>query len=310
MLGARRILHRRRRDRAEVTTSRELPELDQAAALEPETALVALGATRGGLSSEEAAVILAREGANELRRSGRTIVAVLISQVRSPLLGLLFVAASVSIGVGERTSGGIILGIMVLSVGLGVLNEYRSEQTLASLRERTGRRATVLRDGSPLDIPASELVRGDVCLLRIGDVVPADARLLGVSELTVDEATLSGEPYPVEKQVAALEAPAGEVHGNCAYMGTIVRSGRGSGVVVATGMQTRLGAVAGGLQERQPPTAFQRGLTSFTGLLAKVTGVLTVSIFVVNAAHGRCWIRCCSRWRSRSGSLRSCCRRS
>jgi Mg2+-importing ATPase len=263
-----------------------LPDLEGTASLEPDAALAALGAKPGGLTADEAAAALEREGPNELGRSGRNWRTVLTSQLRSPLLALLFVTAAVSIGVGERTSGGIILGIMALSVGLGFFNEYRSEQTLASLRERTGRRATALRDGSPLELPAAELVRGDVCLLQIGDVVPADLRLLSASELTIDEATLSGEPYPVEKQVAALDESASAVHANCAYMGTIVRSGRGTGVVVATGMQTRLGGVAGGVQEHQPPTAFQRGLTSFAGLLAKVTGVLTVSIFVINAALG------------------------
>jgi Mg2+-importing ATPase len=263
-----------------------LPDLDGTASLAPDAALAALGAEPAGLTAAAAAVALERDGPNELGRSGRSWRAVLTAQLRSPLLALLFVAAAVSIGVGERTSGGIILGIMALSVGLGFFNEYRSEQTLASLRARTGRRATALRDGSPLELPAAELVRGDVCLLQIGDVVPADLRLLSASELTVDEATLSGEPYPVEKQIAALEESAGAVHANCAYMGTIVRSGRGSGVVVATGMRTRLGGVAGGLQEHQPPTTFQRGLTSFTGLLAQVTGVLTVSIFVINAVLG------------------------
>jgi Mg2+-importing ATPase len=261
--------------------------LDGIAALEPEAALAALGASRSGLTAAAAAAAREREGANELGRSGRTLLAVVLSQVRSPLLGLLFAAAAVSIAVGERTSGGIILGIMAVSVGLGVFNEYRSEQTLASLRERTGRRATALRDGKPLELPAAELVRGDACLLQLGDVVPADLRLVAATELTVDEATLSGEAYPAEKEIAAVEEAAGAVHANCAYMGTIVRSGRGLGIVVATGMETRLGAVAGGLQEHQPPTAFQRGLSSFAGLLAKVTGVLTVSIFIANAALGR-----------------------
>jgi Mg2+-importing ATPase len=259
---------------------------DRVAGLEPEAALTLLGAKRAGLTGEEAAALLEREGANEIGRSGRTFLAVVLSQVRSPLLGLLFGAAAVSIGVGERTSGAIILAIMGLSVGLGVFNEFRSEQTLAALRERTGRRATALRDGSTLELPAAELVSGDVCVLQIGDVVPADLRLLSVTDLTVDEAALSGEPYPVEKQTDAVSDAAGAVHANCAYMGTIVRSGRGLGLVVATGMQTRLGAVAGGLQEHQPPTAFQRGLTSFAGLLAKVTGVLTISIFVINAGIG------------------------
>jgi P-type Mg2+ transporter len=270
-------------DAAKATPAR----LDELAALEPDAALALVGAKRSGLSGADAAAALEREGANELGSAGRTLFAVLWSQVRSPLLGLLFVAAAVSIGVGEQTSGGIILGIMALSIGLGVFNEYRSEQTLASLRERTGRRATALRDGKPLEVPAAELVHGDICLLQIGDVVPADLRLLGATELTIDEAALSGEPYPAEKQIGALDEAAGIPHGNCAYMGTIVRSGRGLGLVAATGMETRLGAVATGLQEQQPPTAFQRGLTSFAGLLAKVTATLTVSIFIVNTALGR-----------------------
>ena len=259
---------------------------DRVAALDPDAALTLLGATRGGLTSEAAAAVRARTGANELGRSSRTFLSVVLAQVRSPLLGLLLVASIVSIVVGERISGGIILAIMALSVGLGVFNEFRSEQTLVALRERTGRRATALRDGTPSELPAVELVVGDVCALQTGDVVPADLRLLAVHELTVDEAALSGEPFPVEKKRVAVDDVAGAVHANCAYMGTIVRSGGGLGLVIATGMQTRLGAVAGGLQEHQPPTAFQRGLTSFAGLLAKVTGVLTLSIFVINAGIG------------------------
>jgi Mg2+-importing ATPase len=261
--------------------------LDRLARLEPEALFEELGASRDGLTADEAAARLERVGPNELARSGRTVVAVLLGQLHSPLLGLLLAAAAVSIGVGERTDGGIILAIVALSVGLGVFNEYRSEQTLASLRKRTGRRATVLRDGQVCDLAAAELVPGDVCLLQTGDVVPADLRLLEASELTIDEAALTGEAYPAEKQTGPADGASGAVQPNWACMGTIVRSGRGVGVVVLTGMRTRLGGVAGGLGERQPPTAFQRGLSSFAGLLAKVTGVLTVFIFVANAALGK-----------------------
>ncbi len=266
---------------------RPASSLDRLAALEPDAVLAEVGGGADGLTVVEAAARLEQMGANELSRSGRTLVSLLLSQLRSPLLGLLLAAACVSIVVGERTGGGIILAIMALSVGLGFVNEYRSEQTLASLREQTGRRATVLRGGAVTELPAAELVSGDVCLLQTGDVVPADLRLLEAAELTIDEAALTGEAYPAEKQVAAVDGATGAVHADCAYMGTVVRSGRGLGVVAATGMQTRLGGVAGGLGERQPPTAFQRGLSSFAGLLAKVTGVLTVFIFVANAALGK-----------------------
>jgi Mg2+-importing ATPase len=240
-----------------------------------------------GLSSIEAAARLERVGRNELGSAGRAWPSVLAAQLRSPLLGLLVVAGALAIGVGERVDGGIILGIMALSVGLGFVNEFRSEQTLAALRERTGRRATVVRDGHPLEIPATQVVPGDLCLLQVGDVVPADLRLTGVSELTIDESALTGEAYPAEKRVDGSAGGAAAILDTCAYTGTIVRSGSGRGLVTATGGDTKLGAVAGALHERQPPTAFQRGLTSFAGLLARVTGALTVFIFVVNAALGK-----------------------
>jgi Mg2+-importing ATPase len=239
------------------------------------------------LAGADAALRLSRDGTNELVQGGRTFFSVLRGQLRSPLLGLLVGAAAVSIGVGEHTSGAIILVIVALSIGLGLFNEYRSEQTLASLRRRTGRRATVVRDGKAVEVRAAELVAGDVCVLQVGDVVPADLRLLEASDLTIDEASLTGEAYPAEKQTAAVADAAGVIHANGAYSGSIVRSGRGVGIVVATGMQTRLGQVAGGVQERQPPTAFQRGLTGFAGFLAKVTAVLTISIFAVNTILGR-----------------------
>ena len=260
--------------------------IDRLAAVAGADALAAVGATRGGLSSQEASARLTRYGPNELAEAGRGRLAILIAQLRSPLLGLLAVAAAVSIGVGERVDGGIILTIIVLSVGLAFVNESRSEGTLALLRERTGRRATALRDGKPVEIAAAELVPGDICLLQIGDVVPADLRLLEASELTVDESTLTGEAYPAHKAAEPEDEPAA-FHRNCAYLGTVVRSGGGLGVVAATGAETRLGSVAGRLSEQQPPTAFQRGLGSFAGLLARVTAVLTIFIFVVNAVLGR-----------------------
>jgi len=262
-------------------------ELDRLAAHPPPAALAELHSSPQGLTSAEAGERLDRTGRNELASSGRSALSLLVGQLWSPLLGLLLVAASVSIAVGEVASGAIILTIMCLSVALGFVNEYRSERTLASLRTRTGRRATVLRAGSATEIAATGLVPGDVCVLQTGDVVPADLRLLEAAELTIDESALSGEAFPAEKEIAAGSGAPGTVHANCAYLGTVVRSGRGVGVVVLTGMATRLGAVAGGLQERQPPTAFQRGLSSFAALLAKVTATLTVFIFIANALLGK-----------------------
>ena len=156
-------------------------QLDELAGLTLDAALTRLGSAADGLEEGEAVERLARTGANEFASARRTLPRVLLAQLRSPLLGLLVAAASVSIGVGERTDGAIIIGIIVSSVGLGVFNEYRSEQTLAALRERTGRRATVLRNGRSVEVAAAVLVPGDVCILQTGDVVPADMRLLELS---------------------------------------------------------------------------------------------------------------------------------
>ena len=125
------------------------------------------------------------------------------------------------------------------------------------MRTRTSRRASVLRDGRAVEVKAAELVRGDVCLLRVGDVVPADLRLLEAAELTIDEAALTGEAYPAEKQTDAGTAGAAAIHPNCAYLGSVVRGGRGVGVVAVTGMRTRLGGVAGGrsASRRRPSSA-------------------------------------------------------
>jgi len=164
----------------------------------------------------------------------------------------------VSIAVGEHTSGAIILVIVALSVGLGVVNEYGSEQTLAKLRKRTGRRATVLRDGVTLQVSAVALVTGDVCLLHVGDVVPADLRLIEVAELTIDEAGLTGEAYPAEKQTTLAPPSSGAIQANCAYLGSIVRAGRGVGVVAAPGMETCLGGIAGACKSVSRRRRFRR----------------------------------------------------
>ena len=134
----------------------------------------------------------------------------------------------------------------------------------------------------------AELVPGDVVALRVGDIVPADLRLLSATQLECDEAVLTGESLPVAKSPAVaaasdspLDLPA------CAFMGTIVHQGAGRGVVVSTGKTTAFGQIAAGLSERQAETAFQVGLRGFSQLLVKVAGVLTISIFVINVAFSR-----------------------
>ncbi|HEY5059248.1 MAG TPA: magnesium-translocating P-type ATPase [Gaiellaceae bacterium] len=268
-------------------TSDQALDLPGAAALEPADVLRRLGSGAGGLSGAEAAARLISVGPNALRAHGVRARQVLARQLRSYLLLLLVAAAVVAAGVGDTTEAGIILAIVALSVGLGFVNEYRSEQAVEALHAQIRRHTVVQRDGRSQELDVTDLVPGDVVELRLGDVVPADLRLLEVSALECDESVLTGEAAAVTKDPGAgpgdspLELP------SCALMGTVVRSGSGVGVVVGTGARTEFGAIALRLGERHEQTAFQRGLTDFSRMLAGITVALAGSIFIVNAALGR-----------------------
>jgi Mg2+-importing ATPase len=263
-------------------------ELAAAAGLPVADALSELGSSDEGLSSVEADRRLAVYGSNALLSHGVSAFSVLVRQLRSYLLLLLLVAAVVSAVVGDRTEALIIGGIMAMSVGLSFLHEYRSEKAVEALHSQIRHLAFVDRDGKPAEVSVTEIVPGDVVHLRVGDVVPADLRLLEAHELECDESVLTGE-----SQVAAKTAdahPPGESSldlPSCAFMGTLVRGGDGRGLVVRTGSRTAFGAIALRLGERQAQTSFQQGLQAFSRLLATVTALLAGSIFVINAALGR-----------------------
>jgi Mg2+-importing ATPase len=259
-----------------------------AAALPVAEALTELGSSRVGLSSVEARRRLSVYGPNALLSHGVSALSVLVRQLRSYLLLLLLVAAVVSAVVGDRTEAAIIGGIMLMSVGLSFLNEYRSEKAVEALHSQIRHLAFVDRDGEPTEVGVSEIVSGDLVHLRVGDVVPADLRLIDVHDLECDESVLTGESQAAAKTADAQ--PPGESPldlPSCAFMGTVVRSGDGRGLVVQTGARTAFGAIAQRLAERQGQTSFQQGLQQFSRLLATVTALLAGSIFVINAALGR-----------------------
>jgi Mg2+-importing ATPase len=266
------------------------PALDLAAAARQPASVVLeeLGSTQTGLTSQEAASRLRTVGRNVLASHKVTALGVLGRQLRNPLLILLLAAAGVSAATGDPTDGAIIAAIVVLSVGLGFINEYRSEMAVAALHAGIRHEALVWRDGGQQRLDVRDLVPGDVVALRVGDLVPADLRLLQADQLECDEAVLTGEPIPAVKTTAP--APAGDSAVDlpaCAFMGTVVHQGAGRGVVVATGSLTAFGKIAVGLAERQAETAFQAGLRGFSKLLVRVAAVLTSSIFVINIALSR-----------------------
>jgi Mg2+-importing ATPase len=259
-----------------------------AAALPAADALQRLGSSARGLTEVEAERRLAAVGPNALRSHSARPLAVLVRQLRNPLLLLLLAAALTSAFVGEGTDAVIIFLISGLSVGLGFINEFRSERAVEALHSQLRHTTVALRDGRERATDVTDLVPGDIVRLGVGDVIPADLRLIEASQLECDEAVLTGESLPAEKQTEPVANPESPLDlACCAFMGTVVRSGSGTGVVVQTGGHTAFGEIALKLGQRQPQTAFQRGLRDFSLLLVRVTVVLAGTILVVNIALGR-----------------------
>jgi Mg2+-importing ATPase len=265
---------------------REL-ELADAAGMPPEEVLTRLGCGPGGLSSAEAAKRLVLFGPNALGTHRVSAGAVVLRQVRNPILVLLLAAALVSGLTGGITNALIIAVIVAASVGLGFVNEYRAERAMAALRAQIRQEAEVRRDGQVIQVPVIDLVPGDVVALRVGAIVPADLRLLTADELECDEGVLTGESMPVVKSALAAADNDQQGRPGCALMGTVVHQGYGTAVVVRTGTGTAFGQIAAGLAEKHGQTAFEAGLSRFSRFLFGVAAVLTVGIFGINLALSR-----------------------
>jgi Ca2+-transporting ATPase len=203
-----------------------------------------------GLTSDQAARRLAREGPNELQQGARiSPVAILAQQFRSLVIWVLIGAGIVSGALGEYVDGVAILAIVLLNAAIGFLQEFRAERAVAALARLTAPRARVIRDGTSSLIPAREVVPGDVLVLDAGDLVAADARLLEASSLRASEASLTGESVPVEKRVGELpEGTPLADRVNQVFLATSIAGGSGRALVVATGMKTEVGRIAGLLE--------------------------------------------------------------
>jgi Mg2+-importing ATPase len=241
-----------------------------------------------GLSSAEASARLIRYGANSVRTHRVSAIAVLGRQLRSAVLGLLAATAVLSFFLGDAKQAIIIGVILVASIGLGFVNEYRAERASAALHSRVHHFAVVRRDGHFTKVDVTDLVRGDVIRLALGEAVPADVRLIDAAGLECNESILSGEsatsekfPQPVNDAVSLTDST------DLAFMGTIVSTGEGVGVVYATGVDTEFGRIAAGLGERHPETDFQAGLRRFSYLLLWVALTLCGLILVINLLLSR-----------------------
>ena len=238
-----------------------------------------------GLTSNEAAARLDQYGPNEpAPRKHRSAAVEFLRLFLNPLVLILLIAAISSIFLGEVTDAGIIITIVVLSNVLDFSQSNKSQNAIEELQQRVAPTATALRDGKWQEVPRAEIVPGDVVRLSAGDLVPADARLLESRDLYIQQAALTGESLPVEKQAHGEEVSTQPDAENMIFLGTSVVSGTASALVVATGAKTSFGDIAARLAARMEPTSFDRGLKDFSLLMTRtvlflVTFLITVGVF-------------------------------
>jgi Mg2+-importing ATPase len=243
-----------------------------------------LGTGPGGLSSEEARQRVARYGPNRLKPAKRTdALTLLLGQFKSPIVLILIFAAALSFHLGDRPDAVIIMMIVLASGLLGFWQERGATNTVQKLLALVRITAAVVRDGAEQEVPAEEVVPGDMVALAAGAGVPGDCLLFEAKDLYVDEAALTGESYPVEKAVGALppDTPLAK-RTNAVFMGTHVVSGTARALVVSTARATEFGRVAEHLRLRPAETEFERGVRRFGYFLMEVTLILVIAIFAVN----------------------------
>ncbi len=249
-----------------------------------------LGSSLQGLSSEDARKRLIEYGPNELKeKKKKTPFMMFLDQFKDFMILVLIAAAIVSGIIGELSDTIAIIVIVILNAIIGFVQEYRAEKAMAALKKMAAPSALVMRNSVSTNIPASELVPGDIVILEAGKVVPADMRLIETAQLRVEEAALTGESVPVEKHTKALHdehLPLGDRR-NMAYKGTFATYGRGVGIVTDTGMDTEIGKIATMLQEEEEvKTPLQKRLATFGQKLAIAVLVICAIVFGIGIMRG------------------------
>ena len=246
--------------------------------------LAVLGTSRQGLDAESAGERLQRYGRNLVAEGPhRRVLRLFLDRFRSPLVLILVFAASVAVVVHDWLDALVVLGIIIISAVLSSIQEHRASNAVERLRRRVEAKATVLRDGYAQAIPIEDVVPGEVVQLSAGSLVPADGILLDANDFFVNEALLTGETFPAEKQPGVVARDAGLAQrSNCVFMGTSVRSGTATALMVHTGRDTAYGRIADSLTLRPPETELDRGLRRFGGLLIGVMVTVVLTVLAVN----------------------------
>ncbi|MBP2284641.1 Ca2+-transporting ATPase [Flavobacterium sp. CG_23.5] len=245
--------------------------------------------TPNGIDQVTASERLNEYGKNQIEDTKKkSVFQMILSQLSDFMILILIVAAIISGIIGDVTDTIIILSIIIINAAVGFIQEYRAEKAMEALKNMAANSARVLREGKMMDIPATELVPGDVVLLEAGNIIPADVRFFETHQIKVDESALTGESNNVEKDPEEL--PEGNYalgdQTNMGFKGTSVTNGRGLAYVVATGMQTELGHIAKMIQTDETTTPLQKRLASFGKRLSVVILIICTIIFIIGWLRG------------------------
>src|SRR6516164_3417857 len=262
--------------------------LDRFWSLPTQALLDRLATSPAGLSRKEAEDRLTQHGPNTVAEPPRLdLVRKIARRFAEPLVAILLVAAAISGATGDIGSFGIIVTVIVLSIGLDLFQEHRAERAAEALKRSVAVHADVRRDGALTSISVDQLVPGDVVELRAGDLVPADGIVLESRNAHANEALMTGEPYPADKYPGSCNATTPPEAFNALFAGTSIVSGEAIMLVVATGKATRFGGIAAALASREPPTAFERGIHRLGLMILRLTIFLTLFVLLMNLAFAR-----------------------
>lgn len=248
-----------------------------------------LSTRENGLLNSEVEQRIAVYGSNDIREEKKaTKLALLLSQLKNPLVGVLIAAALISLALGKLADTLVIIVVVSINTAIGFFQEFKAEAALQALKSMASPEAEVIRDGVEMRIKAKEIVPGDILLVDAGDKVPADARIFEAANLEIDESMLTGESTPVRKAVGTLESelPVAD-RANIAFSGTIVTRGRGKAVVFATAMKTEIGKIAKLITETQKAeTPIQKQTADLSRKLGLFALLASAFILVLSLLHG------------------------
>lgn len=264
--------------------------MDSYYSLKKEEVFKKLESSEKGLTTLEANERLKKYGKNIIReKDKRNIFEIFISQFKSAFILILIVATIILFALGEKVEATVIIGIILISSILGFFQEFKSEKALKSLKKYISFKSKVQRNEERKEVEVNDLVPGDVVFLNLGDIVPADLRIIESKDLYANESSITGESYPVKKD--SLEIKGENIpltkQFNMLFMGSEISGGSCKGIVVLTGENTEFGKTANILSSKEPQSDFQKGISSFGTLLTKIVFVMAIFVFASNILLGK-----------------------